>query len=258
MNPRSPGQDEVTSSSRRLASRPMPSQPVDVRISARTLVSIVGVGALIALALLSLGTLVSILLAAVLAFGLDPVVGALVARGWRRGHAALASFAALFVAVFVLVVVTAGPVWDQIVEFVHAIPGYWEELTSKPGVQDIMSTADASNRIAEALKQLAAGLPDAASALLGLAGGRVRLGPLARHARVPRALPADGAPDDHRLAVRLHGARDRRALAPGGRGVDPGDLHVADRQHRHLGRRGHGGRRCRRGRSGCRSRSCWP
>ena len=53
----------------------------------------------------------------------------------------------------------------------HAIPGYWEELTSKPGVQDIMSTADANNHVADALKQLAAGLPDAASALLGLAGG---------------------------------------------------------------------------------------
>jgi predicted PurR-regulated permease PerM len=149
----------------------MPPQPVEVRIPARTIASLVGVAALIALALFSLGTLVSILLAAVLAFGLDPVVGSLVARGWKRGQAALATFAALFIAVFVLVVVTAGPVWDQIVEFVHAIPGYWEELTSKPGVQDIMSTADANNHIPDALKQLAAGLPDAASALLGLAGG---------------------------------------------------------------------------------------
>src|SRR5215210_6506158 len=139
-------------------------QPVEIRISARTLLTIIGVGALIALALLSLGTLVSIFLAAVLAFGLDPVVGALVRRGWKRGPAALASFGALFAAVFLLVVVTAGPVWEEIVGFVHAIPGYWEELTSKPGVQDIMATADANNRIAEALKQLAAGLPDAASA----------------------------------------------------------------------------------------------
>jgi predicted PurR-regulated permease PerM len=71
----------------------------------------------------------------------------------------------------VLVVVTAGPVWSEIVGFVHAIPGYWDELTSKPGVQDIMATADANSHIADALKQLAAGLPDAASALLGLAGG---------------------------------------------------------------------------------------
>jgi predicted PurR-regulated permease PerM len=149
----------------------MPPQPVEVRISARTFVSIVGVGGLVALALLSLGTLVSILLAAVLAFGLDPVVGGLVRRGWKRGPAALASFAALFVAVFVLVVVTAGPVWDEIVGFVHALPGYWDELTSKPAFQNIVSTADADTHIREALKELAAGLPDAASALLGLAGG---------------------------------------------------------------------------------------
>jgi predicted PurR-regulated permease PerM len=149
----------------------MPPQPVEVRISARTLLSIIGLGALIALALLSLGTLVSILLAAVLAFGLDPVVGGLVRRGWKRGPAALASFAAVFAAVFVLVIVTAGPMWDEIVEFVHAIPGYWDELSSKPAFQDIVSSADADDRIREALKDLAAGLPDAASALLGLAGG---------------------------------------------------------------------------------------
>jgi predicted PurR-regulated permease PerM len=149
----------------------MEPQPVEVRIGARTLLSIVALGALVALALLSLGTLVSILLAAVLAFGLDPVVANLVKHGWKRGQAALFSFFALFAAVFVLVIVTAGPVWEQIVEFVHAVPGYWEELTSKPGVQDVFNTAEADSRVGDALKQLAAGLPDAASALLGLAGG---------------------------------------------------------------------------------------
>ena len=40
--------------------------------------------------------------AAVLGAGLDPVVGALVRRGWRRGRAALAVFAGLFASVFAL------------------------------------------------------------------------------------------------------------------------------------------------------------
>ena len=81
-------------------------------------------------------------------------------------------FAALFAAVFVLVLLTAGPVWDQIVEFVHALPGYWEELTLQAGVPGASSpTAGTDDKIASLLKDLAAGLPDAASALLGAAAG---------------------------------------------------------------------------------------
>ena len=66
--------------------------------------------------------------------------------------------------------VTAGPVWDEIVEFVHALPEYWEEISSKPAFQDFLSTAKPTTH-RNLLKDLAAGLPDAASALLGVAGG---------------------------------------------------------------------------------------
>jgi predicted PurR-regulated permease PerM len=69
------------------------------------------------------------------------------------------------------VLVTAGPVWREIVDFIHALPAYWDELSSKPGFQDIISTAGADDTISNALKDLAAGLPDAASTLLGIAGG---------------------------------------------------------------------------------------
>jgi predicted PurR-regulated permease PerM len=75
------------------------------------------------------------------------------------------------VSVFVLVLVSAGPVWEEIVEFVQQLPAYWEELSSKPAFQDIVSAAGTDDKIAELLKDLAAGLPDAASALLGFAGG---------------------------------------------------------------------------------------
>jgi predicted PurR-regulated permease PerM len=146
-------------------------QRVEIVVPTRTLLVLLGFATLVVLAIVSLGTLLSILVAAVLALGLDPIVGALVRRGWRRGRAALTVFAGLFVAVFVIVLLTAGPLWEQIVEFVREIPAYWEELSSSAVFQDIVSAAGADDKIREALKDLAAGLPDAASALLGIAGG---------------------------------------------------------------------------------------
>ena len=62
-------------------------------IGVRTLLTLLVFGLLVALAILSLGTLLSIFLATVLALGLDPVVARLVARGWKRGRAALVVFA---------------------------------------------------------------------------------------------------------------------------------------------------------------------
>src|SRR4051812_25959671 len=144
---------------------------VEVTVSIRALLMLLAFAAVVALALLSLGTMISILLAAVLAFGLDPIVVALVRRGWKRGPAALTVFSALFVSVFALVLVTAGPVWDEIVQLVPPLPAYWDQLTSKSWFQDLISTANADQKIRELLGQLAAGLPDAANALLGLAGG---------------------------------------------------------------------------------------
>jgi predicted PurR-regulated permease PerM len=144
---------------------------VEVTVSVRTLFLLLAFAVVVALALLSLGTLISVLLASVLAMGLDPVVAAMVKRGWNRGRASLVVFAALFVSVFTLVLATAGPVWDEIVEFVNTLPELWDELTAKPWFQDIVSTADADKKIRKLLGDVAAGLPDAASALLGAAGG---------------------------------------------------------------------------------------
>jgi predicted PurR-regulated permease PerM len=148
-----------------------PPQRVEVIVPARTLLVLFCFGLLVVLAVVSLGTLLSIFLAAVLALGLDPPAAALVRRGWGRGRAALALFAALFVSVTALVIVTAGPVWDQIVEFVHQLPAYWDELTSKPAFQDLISTGGADDTVRKWLQELAEGLPEAASALLGIAGG---------------------------------------------------------------------------------------
>jgi predicted PurR-regulated permease PerM len=148
-----------------------PPQRVEVVISVRTILLFVAVGALVVLAVLSLGTLLSILVAAVLALGLDPIVGNLVRRGWPRGRASVAVFAGLFASVVVIVIVTAGPLWDQIKEFIEALPGYWDDLTSSDAFEKFVSTAGADDTIRNALKELASGLPDAATAVLGIAGG---------------------------------------------------------------------------------------
>jgi predicted PurR-regulated permease PerM len=149
----------------------MPPQRVEVVVGGRTLLTLFGFAALVALALLSLGTLISIFLAAVIALGLDPVVGALVRRGWNRGRASVTVFFGLFVAVFALVLVTAGPVWNEIVEFVHSLPVLWDQMQEQDWFKTLTSTAGADDTIRNALKDIAAGLPEAASALLGAAGG---------------------------------------------------------------------------------------
>jgi predicted PurR-regulated permease PerM len=143
---------------------------VDVNVPVRTLATLTAFGGLVVLAVLSLGTLLSIFVAGVLALGLDPVVGGLVRRGWKRGPASVVVLASLFVATFVIVLVTAGPLWDQITDFIHQLPVYWDQLTQTKGFQTLTSTANADQHIRNVLKDLAAGLPDAANAVLGIAG----------------------------------------------------------------------------------------
>jgi predicted PurR-regulated permease PerM len=146
-------------------------QRVEIVIPVKTLLTLFVFGLLIVLAITSLGTLLSIFLAAVLALGLDPIVASLVKRGWKRGKAALVVFAGLFASVFALVLVTAGPVWDQIVEFIESLPAMWEELQAEEWFKDATATAGFSDKVREWLQSLVREIPDAASALLGAAGG---------------------------------------------------------------------------------------
>ena len=148
-----------------------PSQRVEVVVPVRTLFVLLAFGSLVVLVVFSLGTLLSIFVAAVLALGLDPVVGALVRRGWGRGRAALAVFAGLFVAVAAIVLFTAAPLWEEILEFANALPGYWDELTNTAAFENLTSTAGVDDTIRNALKDLAAGLPEAANTLLGIFAG---------------------------------------------------------------------------------------
>jgi len=143
---------------------------VEIVIPVRTLMVVTIFGGLVALAILSLGTLLSIFVAAVLALGLDPVVGALVRRGWKRGRAALAVFAGLFLGVALIVLITAAPLWDQIVDFVNNLPQYWEQISQSDAFKHFISSGDAHDKVSKALKDLAEQLPGAATTLAGVAG----------------------------------------------------------------------------------------
>jgi len=143
---------------------------VELLVPGRTLLKLAVFGALVVLVIVALDVLLSILVAVVLAIGLDPVVGALVRRGWPRGRAALVVFAALFVSVALIVLVTVGPLWDQVKQFVNEIPAYWEEISSSDAFQTFVSSGSQDD-IRATLEDLAKGLPDAATALLGIAGG---------------------------------------------------------------------------------------
>ena len=147
-----------------------PPQRVEVNIGLRTMLLAVAVAAAVGLAIVSLGSLLSIFVAGVLALGLDPVVSRLVRRGWARGRAALVVFGGLFVGVFLIVAVTVGPLWDQVTDFVEELPAYWDQLTETAAF-DKLTSSGAEDSVRSALEDLAKGLPDAANTLLGIAGG---------------------------------------------------------------------------------------
>lgn len=143
---------------------------VELIVPIRTLLLIAAFGGAVALALLSLGALLSIFVAGILALGLDPVVSALAARGWPRGRAALTVFVGLFVAAFLIIAITVGPLWGQVHDFIEQLPQYWDDLTSSRAFETFVSSGN-QDAVRNALKDVASGLPEAATTLLGVAGG---------------------------------------------------------------------------------------
>ena len=138
-------------------------------VPARTLLQLIGFVALVALAILSLGTLISILLAAVLALGLDPVVGALVGAAGIAGGPRCSS---------------SPRCSSRCSRSCSSPPGrYGTRSSSSSTSSRLLGRADVEaglpglpldgrrrRHVKPRFKELAAGLPDAASALLGVAG----------------------------------------------------------------------------------------
>jgi predicted PurR-regulated permease PerM len=142
---------------------------VEILIPVRTLILIAGFVALAALMMAVRGVLVSIVVAVVLSLGLDPLVRALVARGWPRGRAAVCVFISTAVVIALVVVVTINPLWNEVRAFASHLPGYWNQLVSNPTLKPLLSKVSQGSVDAD-LSTLARELPGAANTLLGFAG----------------------------------------------------------------------------------------
>ena len=111
----------LTRGARRRAGEP-PAQRVALYVPARTLLVLLGFGSSSCSRRLVRHAAVD-LAGDRLALGLDPIVGALVRRGWGRGRASLVVFAGLFASVLALVLLSVGPVWSEVEEFIRELPG---------------------------------------------------------------------------------------------------------------------------------------
>jgi predicted PurR-regulated permease PerM len=150
-----------------------PGQRVEIVVPARTLWTVLAFAVLVVLAILSLGTLLSILIAGVVALGLDPIVDALVRRrGWRRGRAGLFVYVALVLAVGVVVIITIRPLWDEVTNFVDRLPAYWDKIADTEPIKTLLSQ-DNKGSVHSALDSLLGDFPEAATTVLGVFGGVV-------------------------------------------------------------------------------------
>ena len=145
----------------------------EITFSGATVLKGVLVALGIYLAIVASEVLLSIGLAVVFALGLDPLVAKLTARGWGRGKSALLVFAGLFVVASVLVIWVATPIWNEVRGLAGNLPEYVQDLKDEPVFQELESNTDVMAKAEELARDIAAKIPEAASALLGITGGLV-------------------------------------------------------------------------------------
>jgi predicted PurR-regulated permease PerM len=153
---------------------PAPRAPrVEIVVSGATVLRAALIALCIYLAIVASEVLLTIGLAVVFAFGLDPLVTWFTRRGVGRGKAALLVFALLFLIVAVLVIWAATPIWNETQKLVDDIPGYLDDLKDEPLFQQLDENTDAVNKAEDVAKDAAKAIPSAASALLGITGALV-------------------------------------------------------------------------------------
>jgi predicted PurR-regulated permease PerM len=146
---------------------------VEIVVSVPTVVKALAILFGLVLIVVARDAILSIVLSAVMVLGLDPPVSALERRGWGRGKAALALFAAIAVSLFVIVVWTVGPVWNEIREFVAQLPSYIDELRDSPVLKQLDENTDALAKLQATLVDAAKQIPEGAAQLLGAAGSAI-------------------------------------------------------------------------------------
>jgi predicted PurR-regulated permease PerM len=162
--------------------RHMPEESLQARAEPRRVEIIVSGATVLKAALVALAVFVvivanevflTILLSLVFALGLDPVVGWFTKRGMGRGKAALLVFFLIFVAVSVIVIWAATPIWNEVKGLVNDIPGYIDDLKDEPGFKQLNESTDAVDKAESVATDAAKAIPKAASALLGITGSLV-------------------------------------------------------------------------------------
>jgi predicted PurR-regulated permease PerM len=146
---------------------------VEIVVSVATVVKALAILFGLVLVVIARDAILSIVLSAVMVLGLDPPVSALERRGWGRGKAALAVFAAIAVSLFVIVVWAVGPVWNEIKELVAQLPSYVDELRDSPVLKQLDENTDAFAKLQATLVDAAKQIPAGAAQLLGAAGSAI-------------------------------------------------------------------------------------
>ena len=152
-------------------SEPARAPKVEVVVSVPTVVKALAIFFGVILVYIARDALLSIVLACVFVLGLDPPVAALERRGWGRGKAATLVFGLITLAVFVIVVWAAAPVWHSIEKFVGNLPGYVDEARNSDLLSGIDKNSDVFEKLENALADAAKNFPSSAMNLLGAAAG---------------------------------------------------------------------------------------
>lgn len=126
-----------------------------------------------------------------------------------------------------LVLLAVGPVWEEVKDFLRTLPALWEDVTQTDVFENVTATAGAGDKVAEGLKDLAAGLPEAASALFGFATPQTdaRWRPV-----VEDAIRAVSSSLLGNIAISIVGD-DRGAVVVGARAAVPGRARAHHRPH---------------------------
>jgi predicted PurR-regulated permease PerM len=146
---------------------------VEIVVSGATVLKAALIALAVYLVIVASEVLLTIGLAFVFALGLDPVVGWFTRRGVGRAKAALLVFALLFVIVAVIVIWAAVPLWNEVRHLADDLPSYVNDLQDEPAFKQLDENTDVAAKVEDLAKNIAAKIPVAATALLGITGALV-------------------------------------------------------------------------------------
>ena len=152
----------------------MSANRVDVSISNRALLRILGVASAFAMLLYAVwlvrSVVVLIVVAAFLAFALNPLVVALERRGLGRTTASITIFAIATIMLIAFLAAILTPLYSEVRQFAENVPGYVRDLRESRLLRDLNAKYDVFERLQKQSETLGTRLPSTATSLLGVAG----------------------------------------------------------------------------------------